>query len=207
MNISIQATVSLTQAEIKEAIAQYVANNGLDLEGKEVDYSTDLPESVMLVIDGTDAPQIVEPKAKSKAKVQAKPEAKVEVKNEAPKEEPQPVPEYKKGPSEEEKAAASAEVKAAIEQTQKLLESAPDPKKTPVANPFAQLGNAGADTDELEPDNDDSDIDDQPFGQDVLDEEDTTQVKPTKAENLFAAEPKIDAEPKPRRAAATKLFG
>lgn len=207
MNISIQATVSLTQAEIKEAIAQYVANNGLDLEGKEVDYSTDLPESVMLVIDGTDAPQIVEPKPKSKAKVQAKPEAKVEVKNEAPKEEPQPVPEYKKGPSEEEKAAASAEVKAAIEKTQKILESASDPKKTPVANPFAQLSNAGADTDELEPDDDDSNIDDQPFGQDVLDEEDTTQVKPTKAENLFAAEPKIDAEPKPRRAAATKLFG
>lgn len=206
MNISIQATISLSQADIKEAIAQYVSNNGFDLEGKDVEFPTDLPESVKLTIDGTDAPQLTETKTKAKSKAQTRPTKEV-----TPKEEkPQDTPAFKKGPTEEEKAAASAEVQAAIESTQKLLEAKPDPEETKSVNPFAKLNQEHQDTDQLDPANDDdfeeTNDDDQPLGQDVLDEGEAP-AKTGKAANPFANEPKIDAEPQPRRATASKLFG
>ncbi|HFQ7450154.1 TPA: hypothetical protein ACLGYR_003022 [Acinetobacter baumannii] len=220
MNISIQATISLSQADIKEAITQYVSNNGFDLEGKDVEFPTDLPESVKLTIDGTDAPQLTETKTKAKSKAQPKPTKEVTPKEtpvvaaevDAPKEDkPQDTPAFKKGPTEEEKAAASAEVQAAIEKTQKLLEAKPDPEETKSVNPFAKLNQQHQDTDQLDPANDEDfeetqDDDDQPLGQDILDEEEAP-AKTGKAANPFANEPKIDAEPKPRRATASKLFG
>ncbi|HFG6922793.1 TPA: hypothetical protein ACGIKE_003428 [Acinetobacter baumannii] len=219
MNISIQATITLSQADITEALKQYVSNNGFDLEGKDVEFPTDLPESVKLTIDGTDAPQLTETKTKAKSKAQPKPTREVTPKetpvvaaeeDTSKEEKPQDTPAFKKGPTEEEKAAASAEVQAAIEKTQKLLEAKPDPEETKSANPFAKLNQQHQDTDQLDPANDEdfeeTHDDDQPLGQDILDEEEAP-VKTGKAANPFANEPKIDAEPQPRRATASKLFG
>lgn len=222
MNISIKAQITLTLDEIKEALTQYVSANGFDLEGKDVEFSEDLPEVITLVADGTDQPKAThKPKAKTKAKpaevkpaVMPEPEpvepapVVAELKAEEPVED---IPPYKQPASEAERARASAEAQAAIEASQALLNNNNKPEDKPV-NVFAALkGNSDVAED-------DDVIEDQPIGQDVLDNpevlaEDTPveETKPTgKRPNLFAdptPAPTVQPTTVRTKVAANRLFG
>ncbi|WP_180178319.1 hypothetical protein [Acinetobacter sp. YH01005] len=50
MDISTITTVTLTEAEIQEAVKQYIQNNGLDLENKDVEFTTQLPKEIQIVV-------------------------------------------------------------------------------------------------------------------------------------------------------------
>lgn len=50
MDISTTTTITLTEAEIQEAVKQYIQTNALDLENKDVEFTTQLPAEMQVVV-------------------------------------------------------------------------------------------------------------------------------------------------------------
>lgn len=129
MNIQIQANIQLTQADIRAALAQYVSQNGFDLEGKTFDMQG-IPETVSVVVDSADVTSAMpkatlakaEPKAKAEKKAEpSKPvETKTTVSQDTQQDEDTQVPandvaEYRAKKQAEEQAKKAAEAKAKAE--------------------------------------------------------------------------------------------
>lgn len=222
MIVSLKAQITLNAEEIKEALTQYIHNNGFDMDGKNLELPTELPDSITVEVETNEATEYsaakAKPKAKPKAEVkpQSKPEVKAEPVVEAASEpqEDQPVeeesttevepkvPAYKQPASEDEKAKASAEVQAAIEATQALLKT-DKPKARPTnifADPAPEPADLNADAVY------DADMsDDMPFGQDALDNPKPEQPKKPSS-NPFANTGHV-SRPARNTINANKLFG
>lgn len=82
MNIWINTQITLSAEDIQAAVSQYITDNGFDLEGKEVKFSTELPESIQVTVDSVAEPAETKPVAKPKAR--AKPKAAVVAEVEQP---------------------------------------------------------------------------------------------------------------------------
>lgn len=168
MDIMIKAQITLTQDDIRQALTNFITENGFDMEGKEAEFS-DLPDCITVDVASDELPQQEAPKVKRAPRkaAESKPTVTETPKVEAPA---------------EIKQAASAEVQSVLAQGQALLEK--EKPAVPVRpNPFASAPQVEEPT---EPNEDGAlDPEDQPLGQDILDAE------------PVEAEPVVEEQPKP----------
>ncbi|WP_180105899.1 MULTISPECIES: hypothetical protein [unclassified Acinetobacter] len=57
MEISTTTTITLTEADICEAVKQYIQSNGFELEDKDVEFVSELPQEVIVKVDEATANQ------------------------------------------------------------------------------------------------------------------------------------------------------
>lgn len=188
----VKAQITLTQDDIRQALTNFITENGFDMEGKDAEFS-DLPDCITVDVVSDELPQQEAPKAKRAPRKAAEPKP---TEAETVKAEVPPV-------AEDVKQAASAEVQDVLAQGKALLEQE-KPTAPARPNPFATAPQAVQPTDPSE--DDELDPEDQPLGQDILDAE-PTEAKPVVEEqpkpvapvrrNPFADPEPVAAQPTP----------